>query len=87
MCLLHFFTPWFVQHLSWCLGALRGCRKTPPAPTVPTEEARVAGGGEEDAARRELLSMGMEGEDSEKKAGKMEIRDFSDLKERETTKP
>lgn len=56
-------------------------------PQCPTEGARVAGGGEEDAARRELLSMGMEGEDSEKKAGKMEIRDFSDLKERETTKP
>lgn len=55
----------------------------------PTEDTRAAGGCEEDAAKREPLSTGMEREGSEKKkkiGGKMEIRDFSDLKKRETTK-
>jgi len=61
-------------------------QRNPCYPQCPTEKARAAGGSEERAARREPLSMGTEGEDSEKKAGKTETMDLGYLKERETTK-
>lgn len=82
-----FSSPWFVQHLPWCLGALGGQRGTPATPPkcLP-KEARAAGGSKERAARREPLGTGTEGEDSEKKAGKMQNMDLGYLKERETTK-
>lgn len=63
---------------------MSGCpQRLQENPSSPSEDTRIAGGSEEDAAKREPLSTGMEREDLEKKGGMMEIKNFSDLKERE----